>query len=91
MTVNRAVAMTEAGESKAALELLDGLDAAALADYTPYLVARSEVLHRRGDAAAARPLLERALASSQHAAERQFLRGVLTSRYPDSAPETGGD
>ncbi len=86
VSINRAVALAEAGDSAAALDLLDGLDGQALAGYTPYLVARAEVLHRAGDPAGARPLLERAMASSQHAAERQFLRGVLAQRYPSSGP-----
>ncbi|MEO0614893.1 MAG: sigma-70 family RNA polymerase sigma factor [Pseudomonadota bacterium] len=82
VTINRAVALSEAGDTETALTVLEQLDVSLLTDYTPYLVAHSTLRHRQGDAAAADALLRRALDTSQHAAEREFLSRVLAERSP---------
>ena len=80
VTINRAVALSEAGDTETALAVLEALDVSSLTDYTPYLVAHSTLRHRQGDAEAADALLRQALETSQHAAEREFLLQVLEER-----------
>ncbi len=80
VTINRAVALSEAGDTETALAVLEQLDVSSLSDYTPYLVAHSTLRHRRGDADTADALLRQALETSQHAAEREFLSQVLQER-----------
>jgi RNA polymerase sigma-70 factor, ECF subfamily len=68
--LNQAVAIAEAGELEAALDLIDGLD---LDDYHYLHAARADVLRRLDRPAEARAAYERALALVHSGAERRFL------------------
>ena len=79
-----AVALTESGQPEQGLAVLDAMDAARLADYQPWWVARAHVLTVLGDEAA-RAAYERAIGLSQHPAQRAFLMAKL------NAPGRTGD
>jgi RNA polymerase sigma-70 factor (ECF subfamily) len=68
--LNRAVAVAEAGELEAGLELIEGLE---LERYHPLHAARAELLRRLGRAEEAGAAYERALALVPAGAERRFL------------------
>jgi RNA polymerase sigma-70 factor (ECF subfamily) len=68
--VNRAVALGMAGDPRAGLAVLDGLD---LDRYQPFHAARAELLRRSDDAAAADAAYARAIALSANDVERAEL------------------
>jgi RNA polymerase sigma-70 factor (ECF subfamily) len=82
VSLNRAVAVAEVAGPEAALRLVDGLD---LQQYYLFHAIRADLLRRldrRADAAAA---YEAAIARSQNASEREFLRRryqAMTNRFP---------
>jgi RNA polymerase sigma-70 factor, ECF subfamily len=72
--LNRAAAIAEAGDTEAALALVDGL---GLADYHYLHATRGELLRRLGRPADARAAYERALELVHSDAERRFLEQRL--------------
>ena len=74
VALNRAVAVAEVEGPDAALALVDGLD---LAGYHLYHAVRAELLRRLGRAAEAAEAYEAAIARTENAAERAFLRRGL--------------
>jgi RNA polymerase sigma-70 factor (ECF subfamily) len=68
--LNRAVAIAEAGDPRAALDLVDGLD---LSDYRYLHSTRAELLRRLGRLEEAREAYERALPLARTDPERRFL------------------
>ena len=70
VALNRAVALAEVDGPRAGLAAVDELD---LTGYHPYHAARADLLVRLGQAAAAVPEYEAALAATANAAERRFL------------------
>jgi RNA polymerase sigma-70 factor (ECF subfamily) len=72
--LNRAAAIAEAGETEAALELVDGLD---LDGYRYLHSTRAELLRRLGRTDQARQAYERALELVHSDPERSFLQGRL--------------
>ncbi|MDH4442793.1 MAG: sigma-70 family RNA polymerase sigma factor [Rhizobium sp.] len=73
--INRTVALAEVKGAEAALVELDGLDAAALADFLPFHAAMADLLARLGRIDEALAAYDRALALGPGAAERRFLEG----------------
>jgi RNA polymerase sigma-70 factor (ECF subfamily) len=72
IAVNRAVAMSFAGQSDKALNLLSGLEG-ELQDYQPFFAAKAEILTRLGASEDAQKAYDRAISLSQVDAERWFL------------------
>ena len=70
VALNRAVALAEVDSPSAGLAAVDELD---LVGYHPYHAARADLLVRLGQAAAAVPEYEAALAATANSAERRFL------------------
>jgi RNA polymerase sigma-70 factor, ECF subfamily len=77
--LNRAVAIAEAGDPQAALDLVDGLD---LGDYRYVHSTRAELLRRLGREEEARSGYERALRSARTEPERRFLARRLAELDP---------
>jgi RNA polymerase sigma-70 factor (ECF subfamily) len=71
VALNRAVALAEVAGPDAALGVLDGLD---LGGYYLFHAIRADLLRRLGRGAEAARAYEMALARTQNAAERAFLR-----------------
>jgi RNA polymerase sigma-70 factor, ECF subfamily len=71
--INRAVALAEAKGAEEGLAELDGLDAAALAEFLPFHAARADLLARLGQVSEAWAAYDRALALGPGEAERRFL------------------
>lgn len=71
--LNRAVALAETGETRAALALVEALGA-ELDRYQPFHAARAELLARAGQGPAAAEAFARAIALSGTPGERDFLR-----------------
>lgn len=69
--LNQAVAMSMVGKSEHALQVLNGLD--DMDGYTPFHLARAEVLDKLGHAANAKAALERALELTQNTIEAAFI------------------
>ncbi|MGH2910078.1 MAG: RNA polymerase subunit sigma-24, partial [Solirubrobacteraceae bacterium] len=76
VSLNRAVAVAEAGATERALELVDAL---ALGDYRYLHSTRAELLRRLGRRAEARAAFERALALAATDPERRFLAGRIAA------------
>lgn len=78
VTLNRAVAIAEAGAPERALELVDSLGSLGLGEYRYLYSTRAELLHRLGRDDEAREMFERAvqLAATDH--ERRFLTRRLS-------------
>lgn len=72
VSLNRAVALSRAGETSLALGALSAL-AEVLDDYQPFHAARADLLARAGDAAAARSAYDRAIALASDPADAAFL------------------
>lgn len=72
IAVNQAVAMSFAGQEKAALVLLQSVEA-DLQDYQPCYAAKADILTRLGDNTQAAVAYDRAIDLSQVDVERQFL------------------
>jgi RNA polymerase sigma-70 factor (ECF subfamily) len=73
--LNWAVALAFNGEHGRAWHLLEALDQSGLlADYSPYYVARAELLRQQGDLAAAAGALRKAAAVSTNRIEQRRLR-----------------
>lgn len=72
IAVNRAVAMSFAGQSDKALNLLSGFES-ELQDYQPFFAAKAEILTRLGASEDAQKAYDRAISLSQVDAERWFL------------------
>jgi predicted RNA polymerase sigma factor len=70
VTLNRAVAIAEAGAPERALELIDSLE---LDEYRYFHSTRAELLRRLGREGEARPVFERALRLAATDLERRFL------------------
>ena len=76
VSLNRAVAMAEAGQPQAGLQLLDALaQDPRLADYQPYWAARAGLLARTGASSDAIAAYERAIGLERDPAVRRFLQG----------------
>jgi RNA polymerase sigma-70 factor (ECF subfamily) len=87
VTVNRAVALAQAGRAEDALAALDGLtDDPRLSDYQPYWAARAEVLARAGRPAEAAEAYDRAIGLEADAAVRAFLQGKRMALKPEGPP-----
>jgi RNA polymerase sigma-70 factor, ECF subfamily len=71
VALNRAVAVAEVDGPQAALTLVDGLD---LAGYHLFHAIRADLLKRLGRDAEAAPAYDAAIARTENAAERDFLR-----------------
>ncbi|MBW8840704.1 MAG: RNA polymerase subunit sigma-24, partial [Sphingomonadales bacterium] len=71
--LNRAVALAEVRGPAVALEDVDALSHAGLADYLPYHASRADLLARLGLADAARRAYDAALALAPAGAERRWL------------------
>jgi RNA polymerase sigma-70 factor (ECF subfamily) len=80
--LNRAVALAEIHGPAVALEEVDALSHAGLADYLPYHALRADLLARLGLADAARRAYETALALAPADAERRWLHRAR-SKYVD--------
>jgi len=80
--LNRAVALAETRGPAIALEGVDALSHAGLADYLPYHALRADLLARLGFADAARRAYDAALALAPADAERRWLLRAR-SRYAD--------
>jgi len=76
VALNRAVAVAEVAGPGSALALVDGLD---LGDYYLFYAIRADLLRRLGRDAEAASAYEAALARTENAAERAFLRRRLLS------------
>lgn len=68
--LNRAVAIAEAGDAQAALDLVDGLE---LGDYRYLHSTRAELLRRLGRVEEARAAYERALPLARTQPEQRYL------------------
>lgn len=77
VTINRAVALGEAGQPAHGLRLLDSLDRDRLSGYPPWLLARSRLLALSGHPDQAADSMRQALARSANDAERRFLEFEL--------------
>ena len=90
VSLNRAVALAEAGMPERALEIVDGLE---LGDYRYLSSTRAELLRRLGRAEEARAEFTRALGLATTDAERRLLAdrldGLASARAPDRARERG--
>ena len=75
--LNRAVAIAEAGDPQAALDLVDRLE---LGDYRYLHSTRADLLRRLGRSEEARSAYERALPLARTEAERRFLARQLSSQ-----------
>jgi len=75
--LNRAVAVAEAGDPAAGLEIVDGLATDALGDYRYLHATRADLLRRLGRAGEARDAYRRALALVHDDAERRLLERRL--------------
>jgi len=82
VALNRAIAMGELHGPELGLEVVEALDAEALADYQPYHAARADLLARTGDRDAAAAAYARAIELTTNPTERGFLeaqRAVATA------------
>ena len=76
VSLNRAVALAEAGQPQAGLQLLDEVaQDPRLADYQPYWAARAGLLARTGASSEAIAAFERAIGLERDPAVRRFLQG----------------
>lgn len=71
--VSHAAALAQAGDAAAALAILDGLEAGAVASYQAYWATRAHVLAQTGQADEARAAYRRAIGLTTDAAVRAFL------------------
>lgn len=71
--VGYAAALAEAGETAAALQTLDNVDAARAERYQPYWATRAHALSMAGDAAGADAAFARAIALSEDPSVRNYL------------------
>lgn len=71
--VSHAAAVAQAGEAGAAMEILDGLDAEAVATYQAYWATRAHGAAQTGRTGEARAAYERAIGLTADAAVREFL------------------
>ncbi|MEN1728409.1 MAG: DUF6596 domain-containing protein, partial [Pseudomonadota bacterium] len=86
VTLNRAVALGEAGEISSGLVLLDGLQKATLDSYLPLLLARSRLADLSGDLASASEHLQSAIDQTSNDAERRFLESQLLDLQARRSP-----
>lgn len=73
VALNRAIAMAELHGPAVGLELVEALDAEALADYQPFHAARADLLSRTGRRHDALAAYDRAIELTGNPAERAFL------------------
>jgi RNA polymerase sigma-70 factor, ECF subfamily len=85
VTINRAVAVAQAGRPDAALALLAPLDGdERLARYQPLHAARADLLRRTGDAPAARGAYRQAIALTDNTRERAALQRRADALLPST-------
>lgn len=77
--LNRAIAMSERDGHAAGLAELDRIDAAALASYGPFHVARAELLARSGNTGDAAAAFRRALELTEEPSQRRHIERRLTA------------
>ena len=82
--LNRAVVVAEVVDSQTALDEVDALDGAALANYPPYHAVRAELLARTGRAEEARAAYEAVLSLGPPLAERLWLERQRAALEPRS-------
>jgi RNA polymerase sigma-70 factor (ECF subfamily) len=86
VALNRAIAMAELHGPAVGLEVVEALDAEALADYQPFHAARADLLSRTGHRDDALAAYDRAIELTDNAAERAFLEAQRERQRIGSGP-----
>ncbi|WP_271078073.1 RNA polymerase sigma factor [Aurantiacibacter sp. MUD61] len=73
VAINRSLAVAEVEGAAAGLETLDAIDVSRLTEHRPLCVARARLLEKSGKAAAAKAMVEKALAADPPPPEKLFL------------------
>lgn len=87
VSINRAVALAEAGDAAAGLVILHSVEANAdLSDYVPFLLARSALLRATGRTDEARLAMTQAIERVDNAEERRWLRDERRRLFTAATP-----
>ncbi len=87
VALNRAVAMGELHGPEVGLEVVEALDAGAIADYQPFHAARADLLARAGRRDDAVAAYDHAIELTTNSAEREFLEVRRTAASRPAEPE----